>query len=257
MKTTFVLLITALIASCMTSKNPSGIDNASIIDQLRSGANVIIKGQTIDESLDLNQLLGPNESSADIRGELRLVDCIIKQPMTFKGENGRYIRFLDDVIFENCTFESSFVINDAVFDAKCQIGDCVFQESLDLQRNTYRFRLRIESCQIGNDLIMQYSRSYGDVHVFNNKAGRHFLLQGLSVFGKTQLGNSEIGGSLDISKSHFHEDFMANYLKCEKKVLAGKAFFHGDFALHSYKVNGEIDLKESTFMGEKGISTKE
>lgn len=249
------LLCVALIACSAIQKSPASNDEA-LITALRSGENFIIEGKTFSKDIDFNIIFDTDQtSSIYLDSELRFTNCTFKGKINWSHQENRKLHFQKDVVFEDCVFEQTVTINDAVFNSMLQIGKSLFRHSLDLQRNSYRLNCRIDDNDFGHDLIVQYSRCHEDLSLFGNNVGNHLLLQGITVVGKTQISNLEVGGSVDLSNAHFHEDFMMDYAKGGKKVLAGNSKFYSRCFIRNLDAFDAVDFSGSYFLGKHMYSS--
>lgn len=257
MKTSTIICPTiaiVILISCFSGKTIES-DDRDIYSGLRSGKALVVTNRTILSPLDFEKLFKDHELSHEITGEIQFVNCIFEEDVRWASRSGKNLVFRDDVVFRDCIFQKSFTISDARFDGRFFLTSSLIRNSLDLQRNTFQQRARIEDNEIGNDIIMQYTRVKDDLSLFESKAGRDILMQGMSIQGKTQMGNVECNGALDLSNGDFHEVFSANYVRVGRKVLAGNSRFFGDFSMNSLETAGTVNLEKSRAFSEYVLET--
>lgn len=250
------LAFTGLISqNCKTLSSSSSKRTLNISEQMRSGRDVMVNGATISENITLEDLITKDEHVI-IAGAIKFENCTFEGLIDLRPSEGGHLTFAKQVIFHGCTFNNGVVLNDAIFDGRFQLEDCLIEGSLDLQRNTFRHRCRLDKNAIGQDLILQYSRFMHELSIFESNAGRHFSLQGISVAGQCQLSSSTIGDALVLSAAYFHETFMANYLKVGKKLLSGNSRFNGRADFIDIQCSDFIKFGKSEFIGKMRMSVK-
>jgi len=252
-----IIILALGLLSCSAMKNTAKSPSERLVIAIQNGENFKSVGETFDSDLILDLLFpDPSSHSFYIKSELVFEKCKFKGKINLKPQAGRKIYFSKEIIFEGCEFEKQFKINDAVFNARFQMGANLFRQSLDLQRNSYNNICRVDENEIGQDLIQQYSNFHENLSLFGNTIGRHLLLQGTSVQGKAQLGNTSLFGSIDISNCHFHEDFNMDYAKNGQKLLAGNSKFFGRCYIKEIADFKSADLSSSEIFGKYLFSAK-
>ncbi len=252
----FVIYLTALvcfilIACSAVMKNPSSPEK-DLLSALHKGENYTVEGQRFDLEIDFDRIFAQDSpQSIYVRSQLRFTNCTFKGKISWTRQENRKLHFLKSVVFEDCVFDEEVAINDAVFQSGLQIGKCLFRKSLDLQRNSFLLNCRIDESDFGQDLLVQYSRCHEDLSLFGNNIGNHLLLQAISVYGKSQLSNLELNGTVDLSNAHFHEDFMMDYAKGGKKVLAGNTKFSSRCFVRKISAFESVDFSGSYFLGKR------
>lgn len=242
-------LASIILISCITGQQAGISHDGDIVKALQKGQNVVRSGQTFNDVINLDDLFGLSQQSAEIKGELIFINCTFEKGFKWQNKEGKMLRFLDDVIFKDCTFKDEFTINDAQFDSRFHVLSCIIEKSIDVQRSTFRFGARITDNKIGNDFIAQYCRSWGDITFFDNDAGRDVLCQGMSIFGKAQLGNMKALGAVDLSSGDFHENFSANYMRIGRKLIVSNCRFHGGLTIDELEVTQSVSVKNSLVVG--------
>ena len=207
-------------------------------------------GETFSGDLTIEDITAvQNNFSCYISSELIFEGCTFSGNISLRPADTKSLYFEKEVIFENCEFKGEVQITDATFSKRLQIGSNLCRHTLELQRNSYQGTCRIDENEIGQDLILQYSRCHENLSAFGNSIGRHLSMQGISVIGRTQLGNTTLHGSIDISNSHFHEDFSMDYAKKGQKLLAGNSKFMSNLRIRDLADFESVDLSSSHVLG--------
>lgn len=254
-----IILVCIALISCSAVKKSHIMPTERLITALQNGDNFKSVGETFDGDLFsewLNQAQRDNHS-VYIDSELIFKECIFTGVFGLKPMEGRKIYFNKELIFEQCEFQKEVYINDAFFKARVQFGNNLFRESLDLQRSSFVSICRIDDNEIAQDLILQYNKFHENLSVFGNTLGRHILMQAASVLGSTQMGNTSLYGSIDISNAHFHEIFSLDYAKKGKKLLAGNSKFYSRCYIKEMSDFTFVDLSASEIYGKYLFSHKD
>lgn len=251
----FLTLVGLTSQNCKSLAPGTNERPQNLTQEILSGQDVIMSDVNIRESVSFQDVMDDHEHIV-IRGAIKFQNCTFEDSFDLIPPMSGQLTFDKEVVFEGCIFKSGFKINDAIFNGRFQMNDCLVEGSLDIQRNTFRHRCRIDKSKVGQDLILQYSRMAHDLSIFETEAGRHFSLQGISVAGLCQLSSSSMGYSMVISNAHFHETFMANYVNIGKKLLAGNSRFNGRADFKDLQCKDHIKLSNSEFIGKMSISLK-
>ncbi|NNL93160.1 MAG: hypothetical protein HKO66_13050 [Saprospiraceae bacterium] len=243
-------LITIGLISCSAMKQKPNNPSEELIQALLSGEDFVADGLTFNQPIDFDAIFVDRKNkSIYINSELRLSNCTFNEDIIWDRQGGRKLNFLKDVIFEECEFKKAFTLNDAAFKSQVSIGNCLFRNSLEMQRISSILKCRIDENDIGQDLILQYASFHEDLSLFTNTIGNNALLQSISVKGKSLFGNLSLNGSLDMSSSHFHEGLTMNYLSASKKVLLGSSKFYGSCAILYLKKCQSFDMSNALVLG--------
>lgn len=252
---TICIIVTLISCSAITKKTQSPMERLK--NAVAKGQDFRSVGETFEGDLSIEDLVANRTSfSSYINSELIFEGCTFMGNIIIKPVDSKSLYFEKEVIFEGCEFAQEVTINDATFSKRLQIGGNLYRRSLDLQRNTYLNTCRIDENEVGQDLILQYSRCHENLSAFGNSLGRHLSMQGISIQGKTQLSNTTLHGSIDISNSHFHEDFTMDYAKQGQKLLAGNSKFMSSFRIRDLDEFQSVDLSSSQVFGKYMLTTK-
>jgi len=241
------LLTTGLMLSCFQSSYHQETQG-NPLKMISKGHDVFVVNQTIEETLDFSTITTISDQSYVIRGSIEFRNCVFEKDVIWENKKGGRWEFDRDVKFINCEFKGEFRANDAIYRGRFIIVEGVFHQDLDLQRCTFMNAVRITQSTTGNDLVLQYSRFYHDLQALDNKIGRNVMMQGVSVHGKSQIGNIECHGGWDLSQGHFHEKFSANYAKIGGKLWMTNTVFVGDFSMLDVEIEGPISAIKTSFL---------
>ena len=258
MKKTIITCTAAvlLFLGCRSFTPAGTAVKGTLISDIIEGADISMRDAVITEDLVLSSAVGDGQHVI-IGASLHFVNCVFEGDIDFSPAKMGQLMFAKQVVFENCVFKGEVKFNDALFFGRFQMGKCEAHHSIDLQRNTFNYRFRVDETVVGQDLILQYSRFANDFSVFGTECGRHMSSQGISVHGKSQFSSSKTGGSLIISGCHFHENFTANYLIVGDKVLAGSSQFQGRVDFLDLSCQTLIKTSQVTIMGTLRLSFKD
>jgi len=249
------ILITLISCSAIKKVKQSPMDRLKAA--ISKGQDFASVGETFDGDLIFDDLrIKQTSHSVYINSELVFEGCTFTGSVHLNPADGHGLYFDKEVIFENCEFVGDVRITDATFSKRLQIGGCLLRRSLDLQRNSFSNTVRVDENEVGQDLILQYSRCHENLSAFGNSIGRHLSMQGVSVYGNTQLGNTTLNGSIDITNGHYHESFNMDYAKQGKKLLAGNTKFKGSFRVRDLDDFESADLSSSQVFGSFIFTTK-
>jgi len=255
----YIIILSVIICiSCSAIKTKKLSPTEQLINALKNGRNFSAVGETFEGDILLQSLTNDKDLySIYLKSELVFHECIFEGEIDLKPKEGRMIYFNKEIIFEKCEFKNKVSITDAAFRSRFQLGGNLFRHSLDLQRNNFLSICRIDENNIGQDLILQYSKFNHNLSLFGNSLGRHLSMQGISVLGKSQLGNTSLYGSIDVSNCHFHEDFNLDYAKNGKKLLAGNSKFYSRCYIKDMEDFVSVDFSSSEIIGKYFFSSKD
>ncbi|MCR5455596.1 MAG: pentapeptide repeat-containing protein [Bacteroidales bacterium] len=194
-----------------------------IVEMLRSGRPLYVKGCTIKGSLDFTEVSG---SSNLIAVAPSYVDA--------------------DIVFSGCTFEDSvttFAEYDnkqrvyTVFEKNLVFHDCEFKKGINFTQADFRGRFDFDLSKVAGDAAF-------DGCTFRN--GTSFVMANFN--GDASFVSTEFGGRINFMKSFFRKSAIFQRCKMGNAAMFADSHFYGYTEFSKITALGDMDYTNSQFL---------
>lgn len=248
----FILILTACSSTLINKNNKTDLKKA-----LSSGEDIVLKGITIDEEINLIQLIKMkkfNEKSSygQVASNLFFMDCTFKKPFIAYSKNAAggedAIQFTGNVSFINCKFEDEFSIKSctvngaADFSNTTFLGKANFQDAIFMQRANYNKAFWAEEAQFQN------VRFYHKTNFMDIKANNHLMFQAAVFHDETNFSMAECLKYVDFSLVRFDGPAFFNYIKWKDRAVFNNALWLMDCTFIDPEF-GDVSFKNSIVRG--------
>jgi len=254
MKQTIYLLLLVLTA-CASSDFKNHKQNYSMMNEIKNGKDIIIKGETIEETLDLISMLEPipvNElaSFVTVHSNIYFQDCTFSGEIlaSLKSKGVVATQFMGSVAFINCRFSEKLDFRSAVFHGPVDFSKSTFvkggnfQDAIFMQRSTFN-----ESFWKGEGKFQQ-ARFYHSTSFIETWAKDHMMFQKAVFRDEANFSVSDYSKYVDFSLARFNNKSTFNYVKWHDRAVFTNCVWHDDVTFLN-GIFGSITFKGSRSEG--------
>ena len=222
----FAVLTTLVVPGCLAVGPFSS-------ESLQNGENIVIKGETFNEDLDITEMLEfhpsvPGVMKAVVKGNVVFEKCNFYKFRSFNKKDGKnyIIEFRGDVVFDKCLFRDSvdfsyMVVNGDFHAASSEfMGPATFNNAWFKGRNnTFSNAVFYNKALFNNTMFENRTRffkaKFEDAAMFQSAVFKGHSFWGAALFeGYAGFGKTIFRDELDMSEASFRDRTNFNRMIC-------------------------------------------
>ncbi len=243
-------------------------------DLVLEGGNfqkVVMKGAEVDGDF----LMSGEEKKgkmATFGGDVEMYRIRVRDQLVIKGAKFSGKLFIhgafvgSNLDFSESTFDKEVNLNSANLGRNFYLDKAKFKDKLelvgitvsgtlsfkasrfpDLRESSFDKEVRLNSANIGKDLILNEAKFQSKVEIYNTKVADRLIMRNARFSGSLSMNEISVGSNLDLRESIFDKEVKLKVAKIGRDLCLCKAEFKDELDMTGINVSGSLFFTDGRF----------
>jgi hypothetical protein len=224
---------------------------------LLSGEDIMLNGITINEELNLTEIVRMNRFSEKssygrVKSNIFFMECTFTKPFIAFTKNSSggedAIQFEGNISFINCKFEDEFSLRSCIITGAADFSNTTFKKNANFQDVIFMQRANFNKAFWSDEAQFQNARFYHKTNFMDIKADNHLMFQSAVFHDETNFSLAECLKYVDFSLVRFDGPALFNYIKWKDRAVFNNATWMMDCTFIEPEF-GDVSFKNSDVRG--------